>query len=130
MRDHLDRFGDATIVVVTFAKPDRLAAHRAYLGVSFLFVSDPDRQLYRTLGAARGSLGKVWSLGTLRMYARLVRQGRRRQRLLPGEDVYQLGADAVVDHDGRLVYLSLPPSPDARPSIAELAAAVDRSRRP
>ena len=130
MRDHLDRFGDATIVVVTFAKPDRLAAHRAYVGVPFLFVSDPDRQLYRTLGVARGSFRKVWSLGTLRMYTRLVRQGRRRQRLLPGEDVYQLGADAVVDRNGRLVYLSLPPSPDARASIAELAAAVDRSRRP
>ena len=123
VRDHLDRFGDATIAVVTFADPARLAGHRDHLGIPFAVLSDTGRRLYRLLGAERGSARQVWSPGTLRLYARLVRQGRRLHR--PTEDVRQLGADAVVGRDGRLRYLSLPGSPDARPPIDELWRALD-----
>ncbi len=123
MREHLARFGDAEIVVVTFAEPARLAAHRAHLDVPFTFVTDTTRQLYRLLGAERGTRRRVWSPGTLRMYGRLIRSGRRLQR--PTEDIYQLGADAIVGRDGRLRYLSLPASPDARPPVDELIAALD-----
>ena len=123
VRDHLERFGDAEIVVVTFAAPERLAAHREHLRVPFTIVTDGDRRLYALLGAARGTRHQVWSFGTLRMYARLLRSGRRLQR--PTEDVAQLGADAVVGRDGRLRYLSLPATPDARPPVSELIAALD-----
>lgn len=123
MREHLDRFGDAEIVVVTFADPDRLAAHRDHLGVPFTIVTDPARALYRLLGAERGTRRQVWSPGTLRRYVRLVRAGRRLRR--PTEDVYQLGADAVVGRDGRLRYRSLPSTPDARPPVEDLIAALD-----
>lgn len=123
MGEHLDRFSDAEIVVVTFADPARLDAHRSHLGVPFTFVSDTSLRLYRMLGAERGTRRRVWSLGTLRMYARLVRSGRRLQRST--EDIYQLGADAVIGRDGRLRYLSLPASPDARPPVDDLLAALD-----
>jgi len=123
VREHLDRFGDAEIVVVTFADPDRLAAHRDHLGVPFTIVTDPARALYRLLGAERGTRRQVWSPGTLRRYVRLVRAGRRLRR--PTEDVYQLGADAVVGRDGRLRYRSLPSTPDARPPVEDLIAALD-----
>ena len=123
MGEHLNRFGDAEVVVVTFADPARLDAHRSHLGVPFTFVSDTSRRLYQLLGAERGTRRRVWSLGTLRMYARLVRSGRRLQRAT--EDVYQLGADAVIGRDGRLRYLSLPASPDARPPVDDLLAALD-----
>ena len=123
MRDHLDRFGDATVAVVAFAAPDRLAAYRRHLAAPFSFVSDPDRTLYRLLGAERGTRRQVWSAGTLRLYAQLLRDGRRLQR--PTEDIRQLGADAVVGRDGRLRYLALPASPDVRPPIGDLIAALD-----
>lgn len=123
VRDHLDHFGDAALAVVTFAAPERLAAYRQHLDLPFPIVSDVDRRLYRLLGAERGSNRQVWSLGTLRMYARLLRQGRRLQRAT--EDIHQLGADAVVGRDGRLRYLSLPSSPDARPPVSDLIAAID-----
>ena len=57
------------------------------------------------------------------MYARLIRAGRRLRR--PTEDIHQLGADAVVGRDGTLRYLSLPSTPDARPPISDLIAALD-----
>jgi peroxiredoxin len=123
VRDHLDHFADAALAVVTFADPERLAAYRQHLALPFPIVSDVDRRLYQLLGAQRGSTRAVWSLGTLRMYARLLRKGRRLQRAT--EDIHQLGADAVVGRDGRLRYLSLPSSPDARPPVSDLIAALD-----
>ncbi len=123
VRDHLDQFGDATIAVVTFATPHRLAAYREHLRLTFDVVTDRDRRLYQLLGAERGSNRQVWSAGTVRMYLRLMRAGRRLRR--PTEDIHQLGADAVVGRDGTLRYLSLPSTPDARPPITELIAALD-----
>ncbi len=123
MRDHLDRFGDARVAVVTFAAPERAAAYRTYLDIPFDVVTDADRVVYDLLGATRGTNRQVWSPGTIRMYLRLVRAGRRLRR--PTEDIRQLGADAVVGRDGRLRYVSLPASPDARPPITDLVAALD-----
>ena len=133
VRDHLDEFGDALPVVITFTDdPMRLAAYRAHLDVHFPVVADVDRALYRVFGAGRGSLRRVWSPGTLVMYARLLRRGRQLHR--PMEDTRQLGADAVIDRDegagarpggdGRLHRLWLPPGPDARPHIEEIIDAV------
>ena len=122
VRDHLDQFGDARIAVVTFAAPDRLAAYRTQLRLPFDVVADTDRTLYRLLGAERGTNRQVWSAGTIRMYARLIRAGRRLRR--PTEDIHQLGADTVVGRDGALRYLSLPSTPDARPPISDLIAAL------
>ncbi len=123
MSEQRDRFADAEIVVVTFTEPSRLDAHRTHLGVPFTFVTDTTRELYALLGAERGGRRQVWSIGTLRMYARLMRSGRRLRR--PTEDIYQLGADAVVGRDGTLRYVSLPASPDARPPVSDLVAALD-----
>ncbi len=123
VRDHLDQFGDASIVIVTFAAPERLAAHRNHLAIPFTIVTDVDRRLYRLLGAERGSNRQIWSFGTLRMYAGLLLRGRHLRK--PTEDIHQLGADAVVGRDGRLRYLSLPSTPDARPPVSDLIAALD-----
>jgi peroxiredoxin len=124
VRDRLTEFGDAVIAVVTFAQPERLAAHQAHLAVPFAVLADPDRELYRLLGAERGTRRQVWSLGTLRMYGRLLRHGRRLQKAT--EDVQQLGADAIIGRDGKLAYLSLPGTPDARPTVDELLEALHR----
>ncbi len=123
MRDHLDQFGDATIVVVTFAAAERLAAYRDHVAIPFAIVTDVDRRLYRLLGAERGSNRQIWSFGTLRMYAGLLLRGRHLRK--PTEDIHQLGADAVIGRDGRLRYLSLPFTPDARPPVSDLIAALD-----
>lgn len=123
VRDHLDQFRDSTIVIVTFAAPDRLAAYRDHLAIPFTIVTDIERRLYRLLGAERGSNRQIWSLGTLRMYAGLLLRGRHLSK--PTEDIHQLGADAVVGRDGLLRFLSLPATPDARPPVSELIAALD-----
>ena len=128
MRDHQAQLGDALLVVITFADaPARLAAFRQYLGLDVADVpvlADTERALYRLLGAGRGSLRQVWSPGTLAMYVRLIRRGRRLRR--PEEDTRQLGADAVVDRSGRLHCVWLPSGPDQRPPVSEIIDAVRR----
>jgi peroxiredoxin len=123
VRDHLDQLGDVLPVVVTFIDDlSRLYAYRNHLEIEFPVLADIDRALYRLLGASRASIVRVWSPGTIAMYARLLLHGRRLRS--PKEDTRQLGADAVVDRDGRLHRVWLPPSPDARPDIAEVIEAV------
>ncbi|MGH9132643.1 MAG: redoxin domain-containing protein [Ilumatobacteraceae bacterium] len=128
VRNHQAELGDALVVVVAFTRDrSRLAEYRLYLGLGTPVVADTERTLYRMLGAGRGSLRRVWSWGTLAMYARLLRQGRRLR--LPREDIRQLGADAVVDRAGRLYRVWLPSGPDQRPPASEIVAAVRRLGR-
>lgn len=123
VRDHLDQLGAVLPVVVTFTDdPQRLAAYRTHLQLEFPVLADVDRSLYDLLGAGRGSIRQVWSPGTLAMYARLLRRGRRIRPT--SEDTRQLGADAVIDRDGRLAKVWLPASPDARPAMSEIIEVV------
>lgn len=131
MRDRRGEFGQALIAVITFSDaPERLAAYRDHLGLDrtdIALLADPERTVYRLLGAGRGSLRRVWSPGTLAMYARLLRRGRRLERTT--EDTRQLGADAVVDRAGRLHRIWLPPGPDRRPTVDELLVSVQEAGR-
>ncbi|NND73836.1 MAG: hypothetical protein HKN44_02415 [Ilumatobacter sp.] len=122
MSERSEEFGDTEVAVVTFTDPRHLDAYRAHLGVSFPVVADVDRALYRALGLERGTWRQVWSIGTLKLYARLLRRGRRLRRST--EDLRQLGADVVVDADGTIVRLFRPASPDARPTVDDLLAAL------
>lgn len=123
MSERRNEFGTADIAVITFTDPERLAAYIDHLGVSFPVVTDVDRTLYRALGVERGSLRQVWSVGTLQTYWSLLRAGRRLRRT-HGDDVRQLGADVIVDADGTIRTLFRPTSPDKRPSVDELLAAL------
>ena len=123
MRDQLSDFGDAVVVVITFAPPERLRAYRCALGLSIPVLSDVDLEMYRIFGIGRGLRRNVWSASTLKRYWSLLRKGRRLRR--PTEDVYQLGGDAVVGRDGRLRYLAVASRPDARPPVSELIEALD-----
>ena len=78
-------------------------------------LSNPTRQLYRRFNLGRGSLSDIYGIGTLRMYARLIRRGRRLTR--PTQDTRQLGGDFALDRDGRLIAAFRPSSPDSRPSL-------------
>ena len=122
MSERLDEFGPADVAVVTFTDPAHLGAYVEHLGVSFPVVTDVDRELYAALGLGRGTRRQVWSLGTLRMYWRLLRSGRRVQR--SHEDVRQLGADVIVAPDGTITRVFTPATPDARPTVDELLAVL------
>ena len=126
MRDRLPEFGDARLVAVTFAAVAELPPHRAHLELPFPMLADPDRETYRQFDLGRGALRDIWSLGTMKMYARLLRQGRKLRR--PTQDTRQLGGDFVIDAQGRLAAGFWPTSPDDRPSVDSLIEAIAAAR--
>lgn len=122
MRDRIDDLEGATVVVVSFAEPRELSAHRDRLELPFMLLADPERRLYRAFGLGRGRLHEIWSLRTLVAYWRLLRRGKRPSR--PTQDTRQLGGDFVIDRAGRLAAAFTPRTPADRPAIRELAEAV------
>ncbi len=68
LRDHAERFGDATIAVVTFSDVDRLADYRSALALPFAVLSDHDRDVYRRYGLERGSWWRIYGVRTFREY--------------------------------------------------------------
>jgi len=123
--ERLDEFPPMRVAVVTFAPVEQLAAHREHLDLPWPLLADPQRAVYRQFGLERGSFAEVWGLDTLRLYYELLRQGRKLRR--PAQDTRQLGGDFVIDRDRRLVAAFRPRSPDSRPSVDELLAAVSRA---
>lgn len=122
MSDRRHDFDTVSIAVITFAQPDELAPHRHRLELPFPLLADPERRTYRQFGLERGSFGEIWNRGTLRLYLELMKRGRRLRR--PRHDPQQLGGNFVVGPDGRLRAAFRPRSPDDRPSVDELLAAI------
>lgn len=122
MRDRLEEFEGAEVVVVTFTRPRNLSGYRRRFAAPLRVVADEDRVLYRALGLGRGPWWRVYGPGTSRRYAELLRGGRRLER--PHEDTLQLGGDAVVGADGRLTWRYRGAGPDDRPTVDDLLAAL------
>lgn len=125
MRDRLDEFGDAVVVVVAFSAPDYVAAYQREQLAPLVVLIDEERVAYRAYGLGRGPVWRVWGPKVWWAYVRLIRQGRRFQR--PTEDTLQLGGDFVVGRDGRVVYTFRSADPDDRPPVDDLVAAVRRA---
>jgi peroxiredoxin len=125
VRDHRDQLGDSEVVVITFTRPRNLAGYRRRFAHPLTVLADEHRRTYRAYGLGRGPVWRVYGLGTIRRYARLLARGHRLEK--PHEDTLQLGGDFVVGRDGRLVYAFSSKGPDDRPPVEELVAAVRRA---
>lgn len=110
------------LVLLGFSPPDRFAALARHLRWPGLVLADPDRRVYQALGIGRAPLWRVYSPGTLLVYARAGVQGRRPPA--PAEDIRQLGGDVIVVN-GRVVHLWRPRSPNDRPSAGAVLAAAE-----
>lgn len=128
MRDRLQEFGDADVVLVMFTDPENVPEYRERHGAGLPVVIDADRSAYRAFGLGRGSIGRVWGLRAAATYARLLRRGGLGRLARPTEDTLQLGGDFIVDPDGRLVYGYWGAGPDDRPEVEELLDALTASR--
>jgi len=124
VRDRLDEFGaDTEVVLVTFTDPAQLVSYRAKTGLPFPILVDADRSVYRAYGLGRASTRRVWSLGVLRTYARLLRRDGVGSLERPTDDTRQLGGDMVVAPDGTLAWGFWSDGPDDRPTIDTLISA-------
>lgn len=111
----------AETIAVGFSPAEPLADLRQHLGWEWRFLSDTERTLYTRLGLGRGRRRDVYNRGTLRLYARALRHGTTPRA--PVEDTLQLGGDAILA-GGRAVRVFRPSTPDDRPSVSVLLAAL------
>jgi hypothetical protein len=125
VRDRLEEFGDTTdVVLITFTDDDHLDEYKQNHSFPFPVLNDPERDLYRAYGFPRGSVRRVWSWGVWRKYAELIGEQGFGALKKASEDTLQLGGDVVIAPDGTLAWGFWSESPDDRPSVDDLIAAV------
>ena len=116
----------ARLVVVTPQSAARAAAWRDELSLSSaLVIADPERTLYRALGARRPKPLWVLRPRVARAGVRALLAGER-VGVTRGDDTLQLGADVVVDKDGQIAFLHLAADAADRTPPEELIAVLRR----
>lgn len=125
VKSEFDRRGVA-IVVISFAKPEQLLPYQKHHQWPFVILADPKRIAYQAFGLQRLSWFQVFSLSTLRLYVRLLREGKRSQNY-GKEDYYQAGGDFLLDRDGNILFAHRSQDPADRPELGKLLEAIDRT---
>lgn len=125
LKSEFDRRGVA-IIVISFAEPERLAPYQKHHQWPFVMLADPKRIAYRAFALKRLSWLRVFSPSTLRLYFRLLREGKKMQSY-GKDDYYQGGGDFLIDRDGDVLFAHCSQDPADRPRPEQLLEAVDRT---
>ena len=117
-----------SIIVISFAEPQRLARYQEYHQWPFVILADPKRTAYDAFTLKRLSWLQVFSPATLKLYWRLLREGKQREDY-GKDDIYQSGGDFLIDRDGNVLFSHRSQDPADRPTAAELLEIIDRKLR-
>ncbi len=119
-----DRRGVA-IAVVSFAEPAKLIHYQQQHHWPFTLLADPQRKAYEAFSLKRLSWLQVFSLTTLKLYFKLLREGMRRGDY-GKDDIYQGGGDFLLDRAGNVLFSQRSQDPADRPSAEALLREIDR----
>jgi len=117
-----------SIIVISFAEPQRLAQYQEHHQWPFVILADPKRTAYDAFALKRLSWLQVFSPATLKLYWRLLREGKQREDY-GKDDIYQSGGDFLIDRDGNVLFSHRSQDPADRPTAAELLEIIDRKLR-
>ncbi len=112
------------VLVVSFTRPDQLAAYVQRHTIPFPAVADPTRAAYQTFALGRGSWWMFLRGHVVGRYLKLMTRGWLPEKTSQEEDLLQLGGDFVLDSQRRLVYAYRSVDATDRPPAAELLRAV------
>jgi peroxiredoxin len=124
-RDQFEARG-VSIVVISFAEPLRLAQYQEYHQWPFVILADPKRTAYNAFALNRLSWLQVFSPVTLKLYWRLLREGKQREDY-GKDDIYQGGGDFLIDRDGNVFFAHRSRDPADRPPATKLLEIIDRT---
>jgi peroxiredoxin len=124
VKEKFDQQGVA-ITVVSFAEPERLVPYQRHHRWPFVLLSDPDRSAYRNFDLHRLPWYRLLSPSTLRLYLKLLIEGRKIQNY-GKDDYYQAGGDFLVDRDGTVLFSYRSHDPSDRPPVSRLLAEIGR----
>jgi peroxiredoxin len=116
------------IATVSFAELERLELYQKHHQWPFVMLADPNRTAYRAFGLASLSWLRVFSPGTLRLYLKLLREGKKLENY-GKDDYYQAGGDFLIDRQGNVLFAHRSEDPSDRPPAARLLQEIDRARR-
>lgn len=119
-----DRRG-VTVAIVSFAEPAKLIHYREQHPWPFTILADPQRVAYRSFRLPRLSWFRLFSLATVKLYLKLLREGMAREDY-GKEDIYQAGGDFLLDRAGNLLFAHRSQDPADRPPAEELLREIDR----
>ena len=127
MRAFKDRFEarGVSIIVISFAEPERLAQYEAQHQWPFVVLADPNRTAYDAFALKRLSWLQVFSPATVKLYWRLLREGKKREDY-GKDDIYQSGGDFLIDRDGNVLFSHRSQDPADRPTAKKLLEIIDR----
>jgi len=112
------------IVIVSFAEPERLELYQKHHQWPFIMLADPKRTAYQAFGLGRLPWLSVFSPATLKLYFKLLREGKRLERY--GNDDYsQGGGEFIIDGEGDILFAYRSRDPADRPTIEVLLRAID-----
>jgi len=114
-----------SIVVISFAEPERLAQYETQHQWPFVMLADPKRTAYDAFTLTRLSWFQVFSPATLKLYWRLLREGKKREDY-GKDDIYQSGGDFLIDREGNVLFAHRSRDPADRPSPKRLFEVFDR----
>ena len=115
------------VVVVSFAEPSRLVTYQEHHQWPFVLLADPVRSAYRYFNLKRFSWFRVFSLPTLKLYFRLLREGKKIQSY-GKDDYYQAGGDFLLDRQGTVLFAHRSQDPSDRPSVQRLLEVINEIR--
>lgn len=115
-------------MVVSFAEPERLADYQQRHQWPFVVLADPDRKAYHFLSLQGLPWFRVFSPSTLKLYFRLLREGRRIENY-GKDDYFQAGGDFLLDRKGTLLFSHHSHDPSDRPSINRLLEEIDKATK-
>jgi peroxiredoxin len=112
------------VIVVSFAEPRKLESYQRHHDWPFVMLADPGRRAYKAFALPRLSPLRVFSLSTLRLYWKLLREGWQRQNY-GKDDYYQAGGDFLIDAEGNILFAHCEQNPADRPPAAKLLEVID-----
>ena len=114
-----------SIIVISFADPAVLVRYQEQHEWPFTILADPDRRAYAAFALPRLSWRQLFSPATVKLYFRLLRQGKRPQAY-GGEDIRQAGGDFLIDKAGNVFFAHRSREPADRPAPVRLIQEIDR----
>ena len=112
------------IVIVSFAEPERLELYQKHHQWPFIMLADPKRTAYKAFALGRLPWLRIFSPGTLKVYFKLLREGKRLENY-GKEDYYQTGGDFLIDSGGNILFAHRSEEPSDRPAVKMLLQAID-----
>ena len=125
----LTNLNQCHIVIISFSSSlDSVRKWKDETQCSFNIYCDRDRRLYRHFGFPANAFARVWNIQTLDYYVEQKLNGiHLPTKFDKNDDPNQMGGDAIIGRDGRIIWVHKSESPTDRPNIKQLQCALEQS---